>query len=73
MVVIVLKPVDSVSYGRIIQKGEVVDLPIDADSWLITKGYVAPSSEDLTAEVPAVSDEDDERRDLLNESDLEDN
>ena len=67
----VIKPIDSASYGRIIQKGEVVDLPIEGDSVLITKGFVEETNESLTEqpERPAVTGR--SRTVLLTEADEE--
>ena len=43
----VLKPIDSASLGRIVGKGEVVDLPIKPDSVLISLGFVEETNEPL--------------------------
>jgi hypothetical protein len=43
MLVLVKKHIDSESLGRIVNPGEIVDLPIEPDSVLFERGYVEPS------------------------------
>jgi hypothetical protein len=56
MNVLVLKPIESASLGRIVQPGEVVDIPIEEGDALFERRFVVHPNDELTEKEAKIVD-----------------